>query len=300
MIKRIALLSITSLAAVTAVAGCDSSETKTSHSESKITAPAEDKKGAEKSEKAEKTKDADKTKEADKPKEDKIAKKAKWSYKGSTGPEEWANLPGYKECAGEAQSPIDVKGAKDAKLTDIKFNYNPSELNVVNNGHTVQMNYDKGSSIDIDGTTFDLLQFHYHAPSEHTIDGKSFPMEIHFVHQSAAGKLAVVGIMVDGNGKDSKALAEAVENMPKEKDGTFTGTSKINAADLLPKDQSTFRYSGSLTTPPCSEGVAWHLMKKPVSISKSQLAAFEKAYKGNNRPVQKLNDRKLSLDKSDK
>jgi carbonic anhydrase len=217
-----------------------------------------------------------------------------WTYNGKEGPAEWGHLDGaYKACSiGKQQSPINLAEANAKDLSDISFHYQPSALRVLNNGHTVQANYDKGSYIEVDGKRYDVVQFHYHTPSEHAVDGKLFDGEFHIVHKSAEGKLAVVGILLE-KGKNNKAYQPFLSHLPAEESPEQDAGIKLNAADLLPKEQTTYRYSGSLTTPPCTEGVSWLVMKTPVQLSKTQLNTLSKLFDHNNRPVQPLNARPL-------
>ncbi len=216
-----------------------------------------------------------------------------WSYEGKTGPKNWGKLGReYKSCAsGKEQSPINITNGKTKDIGNIRFYYKASKLNIVNNGHTIQVDYDKGSSIRIDGERYELIQFHFHTPSEHTIDGSSYPMELHLVHKNKAGKLAVVGVMMV-LGKYNRLLAPLWENLPS-KEGTENLTQQIDMSFLLPAGERTFRYPGSLTTPPCSESVKWNVLLSPISISNQQLLAFRDIFKKNNRPVQKLGKRVL-------
>ncbi|MEM7127855.1 MAG: carbonic anhydrase family protein [Chloroflexota bacterium] len=226
--------------------------------------------------------------------------KPHWSYSGEAGPEFWGGLaPAFAICSsGAEQSPIDLADANDADLGDIIFDYGASDLTVLNNGHTIQANYDNGSAIELDSERFDLLQFHAHAPSEHTVDSESFPIEVHLVHRSESGQLAVVGIMIE-EGAPNEAFAPMWENLPgEEMPATVIGNATINAADFLPDDQSSFRYMGSLTTPPCSEQVRWHVLTTPITMSADQIAAFTDIYDSNNRPIQPLNARTLALDEA--
>ena len=225
------------------------------------------------------------------------AAKPHWTYEGAEGPEHWGELPGYEACAtGKSQSPINVTNAEPADLANIAFSYQPSEVKILNNGHTVQVNYDKGSYIEVDGERYDLQQFHFHAPSEHAINDKRAAAELHLVHQSADGKLAVVGVLLE-KGAENAAFKPVWDNLPaKEAEEKATGV-KVAAADLLPQVKTTYRYSGSLTTPPCSEGVTWLLMTTPVEMSEAQIAAFAQLFEhGDARPVQPLNDRSLDVD----
>ena len=221
-----------------------------------------------------------------------------WTYEGEEGPAHWGELDSaYALCGtGANQSPIDVQSPKGQDLTNISFHYQPSEVNILNNGHTVQVNYDAGSYMEFDGVRYDVVQFHYHAPSEHALDGKLFAAELHIVHKNVDGNLAVVGILFD-EGAQNDALQPFIDNLPAEKSDIHDAGVTINAADLLPSVQTTYRYSGSLTTPPCSEGVHWNLMTTPVELSSAQLGALDALFEGgNNRPVQPLNDRTLAED----
>ena len=222
---------------------------------------------------------------------------AHWTYGGEEGPEHWGDIdPAYAVCGtGTSQSPIDISAPSEQNLANIAFHYQPSEMNILNNGHTVQVNYDAGSYIELDGVRYNVAQFHYHAPSEHAIDGKLFAAEIHIVHKNADGQLAVVGIMLE-DGAENSAFAPFISNLPAEKADVKDAGVKINAAGFLPTVQTTFRYSGSLTTPPCTEGVNWLVMTTPVELSAAQLSALEALFEDNNRPLQELNDRPLAED----
>jgi carbonic anhydrase len=220
-----------------------------------------------------------------------------WSYEGEEGPAHWGELsPDFAACSeGQEQSPINIPAGAPANPADISFNYNPTALNIVNNGHSVQVNYDEGSSMMIDGKEYNLLQFHFHADSEHTLDGSYTDMEMHLVHQSDDGEYAVVGVMMN-RGAENAAYAPVWDNMPAEEGDpqTVSGVS-VNAADLLPADQSYYRYSGSFTTPPCTEGVKWFVMSNPVELSDAQISAFEQIYNGNFRPTLPMNARSFLL-----
>jgi carbonic anhydrase len=220
-----------------------------------------------------------------------------WSYSGATGPAYWGSLsPEYALCStGRSQSPIDIAAVSPRDLPNIAFNYQPSPMSIINNGHTVQVNYAPGSFIILDGERFDLAQFHFHAPSEHTIKGTHAAAEMHLVHKSASGGLAVVGVMLR-EGAANPMFESIAANMPESGQKIEKPEISVNAAALLPADARTYRYSGSLTTPPGTEGVKWNLMLEPVTVSSSQLASFRRRYDGNNRPIQKLNGREIIED----
>ncbi len=222
-----------------------------------------------------------------------------WTYEGEEGPEHWGELSAdYAACAdGKAQSPIDIAQPGPEDLANIVFNYEPSKVNILNNGHTIQVNYDPGSFVEIDGMRYDLAQFHFHAPSEHSIGGQLAQAELHLVHKSAAGDLAVVGVLIE-EGAENPAFATIWANLPAEPAEVKSVDAEVDAAELLPAEQATYRYDGSLTTPPCSEGVKWNVMTTPIQMSAAQLAAFTAIVDGNNRPVQALGERKLVEDTS--
>jgi carbonic anhydrase len=167
----------------------------------------------------------------------------------------------------------------------------------LNNGHTVQVNYDTGSYIELNGDRYDLVQFHFHAPSEHSINGRLAEAELHLVHKSAAGNLAVVGILIEA-GAENPAFRSTWDNLPAEKGQVQQLSVEVDATGMLPANQETYRYTGSLTTPPCTEGVKWFVMTEAIKMSDTQLAAFTKIFEGNNRPVQPLNGRTLIEDSS--
>ena len=214
-----------------------------------------------------------------------------WGY---GDPAKWGDLSAeFKECKiGKEQSPIDIstKATEKGNLPAIGFNYRAGAGEVVNNGHTIQVNMTDAGSARVAGGEYQLLQFHFHTPSEEKVDGKNFPMVAHLVHKSAGGGLDVVAIMFK-EGRENAALKPVFEAMPAKEGGKTALKAKLNPADLLPADKGYYAFKGSLTTPPCSEGVAWEVMKQPVELSKAQIDAFRKLYKMNARPVQPLNGR---------
>jgi carbonic anhydrase len=220
-----------------------------------------------------------------------------WGYEGEVGPEHWGDLsPDFAACSqGKEQSPVDIPATSPVNSPGLRFNYQPSSLNIFNNGHTIQVSYDQGSSLEIDGAAYPLVQFHLHSLSEHALDGAHSPMELHLVHKDASGKLAVVGVMIV-EGPQNPAYEPILAHMPVEEGEpqVIAGTT-INAGGLLPAEQSYYRYTGSLTTPPCTEGVQWFVMAAPVALSTGQIAAFQNLYDDNYRPVQPLNERTFLL-----
>ena len=216
-----------------------------------------------------------------------------WSYEGDTGPEHWGELsPDYAACSqGVEQSPVDIPTSAPVNPANLAFKYQPSAVNIFNNGHTVQVNYDQGSSIVLDGVTYNLVQFHFHAASEHEIGGVQDPMELHLVHKNAQGGLAVIGILLKA-GAENPAYAPVLQNLPpQESQPTPVAGATVDANTLLPAQRGYWRYNGSLTTPPCTEGVKWLVMSTPVELSEAQIAAFTTIFKNNERPVQPLNAR---------
>jgi len=220
-----------------------------------------------------------------------------WTYVGATGPAQWGSLEKeYSACAvGRAQSPIDIRDttAKPADLPPIDFHYKPSPLKIIDNNHTVQIDYEPGSFITANGKQYRLVQFHFHRPSEERLNGKRYPMVAHLVHKDAAGKLAVVAVLL-ATGPQNPLIKTLWNNLPREKEIEVSLEQvEINVADLLPKDKAYYTFIGSLTTPPCSEGVTWFVLKHPESISGDEVARFSKLYPMNARPVQPLNGREV-------
>lgn len=220
-----------------------------------------------------------------------------WGYEGAEGPEHWGELPDAEACGiGKAQSPIDLTGEKLVDLADIGIEYRPSSFAVTNTGHSMQAVYDSGSFATIDGRQYELKQIHHHTPSEHTVDGKHVPAELHFVHQDADGKLAVLGVLIE-EGTANETVQRFIDSAPAEVGATAVAASdKLDANSLLPAKRDTFRYSGSLTTPPCTEGVTWVVFTTPITASAQQLSKLAGLSGQNNRPVQDLEGRKLEKD----
>ena len=216
-----------------------------------------------------------------------------WTYEGKEGPANWGKLkPEFAVChIGRNQTPINIDQTVDAPLKPLTGVQTFPAKDIFNNGHTVQANFQEGNTLVLDGTTFHLKQVHFHAPSENQIRGKSFPMEAHFVHADAKGNLAVIGVMYK-EGAANSGLASLWAQMSDKVSEPTVLNNKVLMGDLMPENRSYFRFSGSLTTPPCSEGVRWLIIKTPMTVSKEQIKAFEKAvHHHNNRPLQPLNGR---------
>src|SRR6516225_2975962 len=216
-----------------------------------------------------------------------------WTYAGAEGPNDWGKLdPGFAACSnGHTQSPIDIKNAKKADLPPLKFDYNPVALNIIDNGHTIQINYAPGSTLTVGDKTYTLKQFHFHHPSEEHINGHGYDMVAHLVHADEQGHLAVVAVLLKKG--SSNALIETLwKNLPsdKEKALEIPGVT-VNVKDLLPAHYAYYTFAGSLTTPPCSEGVTWYVLKEQTALSNEQIADFAKIYPLNARPIQPTNGR---------
>ncbi len=230
-----------------------------------------------------------------------------WTYHGDDGPESWGVLKdnsghtAFPTCAvGQMQSPVDISGVgTEEDGQSIDFDYQATPLVVKNNGHTIQVDYSAGSSMSIGGDTYKLLQFHFHTPSEHTVMGEPYPMEGHLVHARGEGdalELAVVGFLIE-EGDHNDALQSIWNVMPATEGKVEAESVMIDASDLLPDDdagEEYYAYAGSLTTPPCSEGVRWQVLEKPIEASEAQIAAFQEIFVLNARPVQDLNGREIS------
>jgi len=219
--------------------------------------------------------------------------KPHWTYDGKSGPSNWGLLdPSYSLCAdGKEQSPIDIE-PHASKASPIAFHYKPTAATVVDNGHTLQVNLAAGSSIEIDGRVFDLIQFHFHTPSEHTIAGEHYPLEVHLVHQGPTGKLAVIGVLYDV-GADSRPLAALWPPLSRKVGVAEKLPRPFDPTALLPETRTVFRYNGSLTTPPCTEGVVWNVMRRTMSDGRRHVEQFVERFRHNARDLQQRNERKV-------
>jgi len=217
-----------------------------------------------------------------------------WSYEGETGPDLWGSLDeSFGVCqSGMAQSPVDISGAMAGGDGQLEIMWNPSTAEVGDNGHTIQVDVTPGSTINLDGRNFSLLQFHFHAASEHTVDGTASPMEVHFVHQAEEGDLGVIGVLME-IGDQHASVQDIWDAIPV--DGSMSTMTDFDLRSLLPGSETHFRYAGSLTTPPCSEVVSWVVMSEPIRVSAEQVEAFQAIHPVNARPVQPLNEREIQL-----
>jgi len=215
-----------------------------------------------------------------------------WGYEGATGPDKWGDLDAAnKVCSvGTQQSPLDIGASVRAQLPALRPAWSKSADTIVNNGHTIQLNFAEGSTLKLGDTTYKLLQVHFHRPSEHLIGGKSFPMEAHFVHRADSGGLAVVGVMFS-EGRPNAAFSKITATMPAKEGPAVKADAAINPNGLLPAKLGYYRYPGSLTTPPCSEVVEWLVLTDPIQVAAADVAGFAKLYPMNARPAQRDNRR---------
>lgn len=231
-----------------------------------------------------------------------------WSYEEAEGPAKWSTLRAdWKICSeGRNQSPIDIEKTVRSNSPELKEGFKPVSLNiihgqhavdVINNGHSIEVNYADGDTLQIGDQQFQLVQYHFHSPSEHTVSGKHFPMEMHLVHKSAEGKLAVIGVFIE-EGEPNAAFDLIWSNLPNTTDlKNHIGNVSIDIGSLLPRSKTIYRYDGSLTTPPCSEEVKWIIMTAPIHLSSRQIEVFRAIIKDNNRPIQALNGRSVITDR---
>jgi carbonic anhydrase len=220
---------------------------------------------------------------------------AHWGYEGHGSPANWSKLdPANATCAtGKRQSPIDIKGARMAAVPELKFDYKSVPLNIIDNGHTIQVNYVPGSTVSVGDKTYTLKQFHFHHPSEEHVNGNAYDLVAHLVHADAAGQLLVVAILFK-RGQANPTIDQIWKNIPSEKEKAIDVPGSIlNVRNLLPSSLGYYTFAGSLTTPPCSEGVTWYVLKTPVSLSPDQLASFARLYPDNARPIQPANGREI-------
>ncbi|MEN3110636.1 carbonic anhydrase family protein [Uliginosibacterium paludis] len=215
-----------------------------------------------------------------------------WSYGGDSGPEAWASLdPANSACRnGKRQSPIDIRDGIKVNQEALDFDYKTSFFRIVDNGHTIQVSYGAGSRLSVMGKRYELLQFHFHSPSEERVEGRSYDMVMHMVHRDVEGNLAVVAVLLQ-EGKPNPLIQTLWNNLPLERNQEYMPNQSIAIADILPANRDYYAYMGSLTTPPCTEGVLWLVLKQPVELSREQIAVFHRFHAGNARPIQPANGR---------
>ena len=210
-----------------------------------------------------------------------------WSYEGDTGPANWGKInSAWSKCgSGDRQSPIDLRDGMKVDLEQIAFDYKPSAFNVTDNGHTIQVTVGGGNFITLQNRNYELMQFHFHRPSEERINGKGFEMVVHMVHKDPEGKIAILAVLLE-RGKGHNMIQTVWNNLPLEKYDTVAPSIVLDVNELLPQKRDYFTFMGSMTTPPCNEGVLWLVMKEPMQASPAQMALFSRLYPLNARPIQ--------------
>jgi carbonic anhydrase len=210
-----------------------------------------------------------------------------WNYEGEGGPARWGKIdPANAKCdTGARQSPIDISDGIRVDLEPVTFDYKPVRFNVIDNGHTIQVNLGEGNSITILGRRYELTQFHFHKPSEEHVNGAAFDMVVHLVHKDMDGKLVVIAVLIQ-QGKANNLVQTIWNNMPLEKNDTVQPPGTIDLNQILPTNRQYYTYMGSLTTPPCTEGVLWIVFKQPIELSADQISIFSRMYPMNARPIQ--------------
>lgn len=215
-----------------------------------------------------------------------------WGYSGHHGAAHWAEMdPAFEACAkGTRQSPIDIRTTVKEALPALDFHYGSAAPTLVNNGHTVQINLPAGSTLSVGDKRYQLLQFHFHTPSEETLKGRHTAMVAHFVHKNDAGELGVVAVLIRP-GAPNKALAPVFDHLPRPGEKVTVDALELPLGELLPARLGYYAFEGSLTTPPCSEGVSWMVLKEPITASPAQIKAFRRLFPANARPIQPLQGR---------
>jgi carbonic anhydrase len=235
------------------------------------------------------------------------ARPVHWGYSGDVKPSMWASLsPVYAACGeGKTQSPINLMSDSGAGLTKLTVDFKTTSLKIahhehvdeiLDNGHTIQVTVEEGSSFTLNDKTFDLKQFHFHTPSEHIVDGKHLPLEMHWVHQSSDGSFGVIGLLFE-EGEPNENFEKIIQHLPilPGESNHFTDV-KLDLNLHVPESITAYHYIGSFTTPPCTENVQWLVLRNKFTMSPDQIKAFSSRLKNNNRPVQALNGRKVSID----
>ena len=217
-----------------------------------------------------------------------------WSYEGETGPANWGKInAAWTKCGtGSRQSPIDLRDGMKVDLEQITFDYKPSGFNVVDNGHTVQVTVGGGNFLTVQNRSYELVQFHFHRPSEERVNGKGFEMVVHMLHKDPEGRLAMLAVLLE-RGKANSMIQTVWNNLPLEKLDVVSPNVVLDVAEMLPQRRDYYTFMGSMTTPPCNEGVLWLVMKQPMQASPAQMALFSRLYPLNARPVQASSGRMI-------
>jgi carbonic anhydrase len=222
---------------------------------------------------------------------------ANWSYQGRTGSLVWGKLsPDYQACSkGHEQSPIDIHGARlNTALAPIEFHYIAGPVTLVNDGHTIVARVDPGSFIVAGGVRYELVEFHFHHPGEQTVKGKLSDMDVQLLHRSADGKLAVLEVrLMEDAGNPNAVLSALWPRLPRSGGASERVTEMVSPGGLLPADRGYWTYTGSLTAPPCTEGVRWYVFEQELSLSRDQLRAFAALFPMNTRGVQEAHGRRI-------
>lgn len=215
-----------------------------------------------------------------------------WGYQNENGPDHWGSITqDFQLCAtGKNQSPIDIKKASKTTLSHLDLGFKAGPQTVINNGHSIQVNVSEGNTLKLDDELYTLNQFHFHSPSENEINGKHFPLEMHLVYKADSGDLAVLAVMFK-TGDENKALSSVWAHLPQKEGEQSMLTAPVSVKNLIPSVLNHYRFSGSLTTPPCSEGVTWMVFEKQLQASEQQIQTFKTLIHDNNRPVQPINGR---------
>ena len=218
-----------------------------------------------------------------------------WSYRGKSGPDFWGSLSDdYMDCQiGREQSPIDINNPiRTGELKNLIFRYKASSVDIVNDGHSISGSFNPGNYLEYQGASFSLVSFSLHLPSEHTVDGIPFDMELQLVHQGDNGKSLNLGIFIEEGNRPNKYLAPVWKRMPK-KAQQSGGEVTLDLMKLLPKNRKYYAYQGSQTTPPCREGVEWLFLVQAIKVSSKQIDEFIEIYRNNSRPIQGINIRSV-------
>lgn len=212
-----------------------------------------------------------------------------WAYRGNTGPRDWAGLsPDYEACGnGRVQSPVNIRHTEKVELPALDFQYSTVAATVVNDGHMIRVDLPQGNHLKVGDERYELVQINLHSPSEEQINGRHKAMTAHFVHRNADGKLAVVAVLLQ-TGRHNDAFQPVFANLPRGRNADPLQGIEVDLAAMLPDQRKYYAYEGSLTSPPCTEGVSWMVMKAAVPVSKQQKAEFRRWFPRNVRPVQPL------------